>query len=230
MNKIISFCLWGNNPKYLVGMSKNIQLAKEIYPDWKVKIFVDATVPMGYKFEYEENENVEVIRKFDEIGDWKFSLRRFEAAENDDDIIILRDADSRLNYREKAAVDEWLQSDKDFHVMRDHPYHKFVILAGMCGFRNGVLKDIKKVVDNYSNVNYNYGEDYNFLLNCVYPMVKNNMFIHDDGVWSDRKNINHKFPIERGEGRELFIGQVFDENDNQIKEHIESLKQWLKNI
>ncbi len=33
---------------------------------------------------------------------------------------IVRDADSRLNVREKAAVDAWIASGRPFHVMRDH--------------------------------------------------------------------------------------------------------------
>ena len=37
--------------------------------------------------------------------------------------MLSRDCDSRLNKREKLAVDELLKSDKNFHIMRDHPWH-----------------------------------------------------------------------------------------------------------
>ena len=40
--KVISFSLYGNDPKYCVGAIKNAKLAKYIYPDWvcrfKVKV------------------------------------------------------------------------------------------------------------------------------------------------------------------------------------------------
>ena len=44
-----------------------------------------------------------------------------------------RDLDSRFSEREKAATEEWLRSNKEFHFMRDHPYHGSVILAGCWG-------------------------------------------------------------------------------------------------
>ncbi len=34
MNKVISFSLWGDNPKYTIGAIKNAELSKTIYPDW----------------------------------------------------------------------------------------------------------------------------------------------------------------------------------------------------
>mgnify|MGYP006292180853 FL=1 len=45
----------------------------------------------------------------------------------------MRDADSVLNIRERAAVDDWLASGAAFHVMRDHPVHCDLMLAGMGG-------------------------------------------------------------------------------------------------
>jgi hypothetical protein len=48
-------------------------------------------------------------------------LWRFRPAfEEDDTIVLVRDADSRLSRRERAAVEDWLASDFDFHIMRDH--------------------------------------------------------------------------------------------------------------
>ena len=38
MKKTINFSIYGDNPKYLIGMIKNIELAKELFPDWVVRI------------------------------------------------------------------------------------------------------------------------------------------------------------------------------------------------
>ena len=46
---------------------------------------------------------------------------------------IARDLDSRFTDREQAAVVEWLNSNKSFHIMRDHPLHINAILAGTWG-------------------------------------------------------------------------------------------------
>ena len=49
-------------------------------------------------------------------------------------MLISRDLDSRFTKREKDAVNDWLKSDKDIHLMRDHPGHRFGrFLAGMFG-------------------------------------------------------------------------------------------------
>ena len=45
------------------------------------------------------------------------------------DVVLSRDLDSALNEREAAAVEEWLQSGANFHLMRDHPKHGTEILG-----------------------------------------------------------------------------------------------------
>ena len=50
-------------------------------------------------------------------------------------IFISRDLDSCMTVRETAAVKEWLDSDKTFHIMRDHPDHVSNIIAGMWGIK-----------------------------------------------------------------------------------------------
>ena len=37
--------------------------------------------------------------------------------------------------REYAAVSEFIQSDMDFHIMRDHPQHDIQILGGTWGIK-----------------------------------------------------------------------------------------------
>ena len=50
-------------------------------------------------------------------------------------VVISRDLDSSITTREVAAVQEWLQSKKSFHIMRDHPQHCVPILGGTWGAR-----------------------------------------------------------------------------------------------
>ena len=46
------------------------------------------------------------------------------------DAFMSRDTDSLILPREQYAVEDWLISDKTFHVMRDHPGHCIVMLGG----------------------------------------------------------------------------------------------------
>lgn len=45
------------------------------------------------------------------------------------DAFMSRDLDMEIYPREVAAVKEWLYSDFDGHIMRDHPYHQTEMLG-----------------------------------------------------------------------------------------------------
>jgi hypothetical protein len=206
IKKIISFSLWGNNPKYTIGAIRNAELAKEIYPDWICRFYVGEDVADEIKTSLLDL-NSEIV----EMGgsDWNGMFWRFFAADSDD-IVISRDTDSRLGQREKAAVDEWLASDKDFHIMRDHPYHATAILGGMWGCRNGILKGIKQMIHNYDVREFNnkYQVDQNFLREVIYPIVWDESIVHDEFFY------HCPFPKNAPERtKSYFVGQVYDENE-----------------
>ena len=58
---------------------------------------------------------------------WRFLV----ASDASVDRYVVRDADSRVSAREKAAVDAWARSGLAFHVMRDHPSHATYADAGL---------------------------------------------------------------------------------------------------
>jgi len=224
LKKIISFSLWGTDPKYLAGALKNIVLAKTIYPDWICRFYISADVPSVFSSSLWIYSNVEVVRK-QEFGDWKSLFWRFEPIfENDVEVFIARDTDSRLSVREAAAVEEWLKSDKSFHIMRDHPYHQFAILGGMWGIKRELFEELRNAFKHIEKTN-NYGTDYLFLGKKIYPKVKHlgQVLIHDEITGFDKEA--KKFPIAR-KGLE-FVGKVFDENDKTVEEHETSLKEYL---
>lgn len=223
MDKIISFSLWGNNPKYTIGAIRNAELAATIYPTWKTRFYIASSVPNQIIYALEDIDNVEIILK-NSAGDWTGMFWRFEAAFDDKvSVAIFRDTDSRVSLREKHAVDEWLASDKLFHVMRDHPYHQFPILGGMWGVKKSPKFDLKVMLESFitSKASNNYGTDYNFLGSVLYPLIKDNdCLVHDP--FFDKKS----FPKPRNDFE--FVGQVFDENENIIKDHLEVLKNYGK--
>ena len=60
--KVISFCLWGNNPKYTVGAIRNAELAMAIYPGWTCRFYVANDVPNTILFNLEIFDNVEIVK------------------------------------------------------------------------------------------------------------------------------------------------------------------------
>lgn len=206
MLKVISFSLWGNNPKYTVGAVKNAVLALDIYPEWKCYFFIADSVPIPIINEIDALPNTKIFFKPGD-GDWRSMFWRFETSYNPViDVSVFRDTDSRLNLREKNAVDEWLKSSKTFHIMRDHPHHGFPILGGMWGFKRNNKYPMYDLLKNFNKTDQ-YGTDYKFFIEKLYPMIGEDKIVHDP--FFEKKD----FPTPRI-NRE-FVGDVFDENDTR---------------
>jgi len=215
--KLISFSLWGSNPKYTVGAIKNAQLAREIYPGWICRFYCANDVPNQIIFQLEEMDNVQLIF-MEKPGDWTSMFWRFEpAGEEDIEVVISRDTDSRLNDREKQAVDEWLLSDFGFHIMRDHPWHGYPVLGGMWGAKKGTIPNIKKLMTNFDQTD-RYGTDYSFFAQ-ISESIRGNVMVHDEFFENNQQLIKYQgckpipFPSPRIEKN--FVGKPF-ESDGSI--------------
>lgn len=236
--KAIIFSLWGDNIMYWNGAIKNIELASIFYPDWKLRFYIDESSNPELISKI-VGDNVEVIlmsidrnykfnnhdKRFDHSGIfWRFLALK----DSDIDVLLFRDCDSRISKREVDAVNTWLSSDKDFHIMRDHPYHLVPILSGMWGCKNNILSNIDDLLNiwfNWPNKGIYQAEDQDFLGQIIYPIVKNNSLEHSEFGISYGNNILN-FPTNR-ENYE-FIGDVFDENDVRHPEYWKIIKN--KNI
>lgn len=221
MKNIVSFSLWGDLPMYWIGAIKNIELVNKYLPGWICRFYIDKNCKKEL-IETIHGDNVEVIL-MESMDSFHGMFWRFLASEDlDVNIFLSRDCDSRISKREINAIEEWLKSDKDFHIMRDHPYHSVPILGGMWGCRNGIMREIglSNMINDWSQYQRK-GIDQDFLGQKVYPIVKDRTIEHSEfGIRFD--NIINKFPSER-ENYE-FVGDVFDENDNRHPEYLKILK------
>lgn len=229
MKKVISYSLWGNDRKYTIGAIRNIALAKQLYPGWKIRFYVDVSVPTSTisQINEEGTTDVEVV-EIDVLGDYQSLFWRLQPLWEDDiEITLIRDADSRLSLRERICVDEWLNSDKGIHTMFDHPYHDrmYGIMPGMSGFKKGVYQSIKYDIDIFlmSSNKFNYGCDYKFFMSVYNKKIKSNIMIHDSIKPGVDGALN--FPRKR-EGLE-FVGKIYDHCDRTILEHEEILRKWI---
>lgn len=209
--KYLSFSLWGDNPIYNVGVIRNGELFPEIYPGWKMVVYYDHTVPIETIKRLNEL-NVETIEMNEKYYGWFW---RFLISDRlDCEYAIFRDCDSRISLRERLSVDEWINSGKLIHVMRDHPAHRIPygcnsigMLAGMWGIKGGII-DMSKLVIGYCDGKPNkYGIDQSFLMK-IYNAYRNDIHTNDD-FFSD-----NPFPIKRENGR--FVGERIDINDQPL--------------
>lgn len=204
MKKIISFSLWGENTKYTLGAIKNADLALTIYPEWICRYYVGLSTPQDIIDELEKRQNTEII-KMNEQGEWNSMFWRFLPVGDDDvEIMISRDCDSRISMREKLCVDEFVSSEKLFHCMLDHPFHNG-IMGGMWGAKKGILKNIKQLIDEWPKTNQ-WQTDQSFLNTIVNPIIWDNIYVHD--------SINKRnFPTKR-ENYE-YVGEAYNGNDER---------------
>ena len=134
MTKVVSFSLWGKNPKYTVGAIKNAEIAQKAYPDYECWFYIHKpSVPKDIIDKLSKFSNCKVILKEGDLNKCNPSMWRFQPIDDPNvQIILSRDTDSRISKREKEAVDCWLKEGTLFHIMRDHPYHGcHKIFAGM---------------------------------------------------------------------------------------------------
>ena len=201
--KIISFSLWGDNTRYTQGAIRNAELAKDIYPGWICRYYISDCVPIDIIDKLVSFENVELINMG--VGDWTGMFWRFRpAGEESVEVMLSRDVDSRLTVREKMAVDEWLNSDKGFHIMRDNVQHNTAIMGGMWGAKKGAIDDMNYLIDKYIKGNF-WQADQNFLREMIYPLVKQDSCVHDEFFE------NKPFPARRDEKH--FVGQAYAGDD-----------------
>lgn len=182
--------VWGDDPRYIIGAKKQIELSKKYYPDWKVRIYTDNVN------NYKEYSNVEV----EKISDLSYGMfwRFLPMFESEDNIVLVRDSDSRITIREKMCIDEWMESDKMFHTFKDHDAHyEFPIIGCSFGYKGSFGNDLLKVMINYMNTNKFYLSDQFFLRDYIYPIIKDNTLLHsmrDDGWFADtRKLLKNKY-------------------------------------
>lgn len=215
--KVVAYSLWGDNPKYTIGAIKNAELVKNMYPGWEARFYVGQSVPKDILSSLRDRE-ANVI-EMNEPGDWRGMFWRFEAAGDFDvEVMVSRDCDSRISQREVAAVNQWLSSDAMFHIMRDHPWHGTPILGGMWGVKAPLLRNIKNLMSQFEKGNF-WQVDQNFL-KLLYPHVAQYAMVHDD--FFEKK----PWPLPRN-GLE-FVGQVFDENEVTVQEHLDVLESHLR--
>ena len=71
MKNVVSFCLYGCNATYIIGMRENIKLAKLHYPNWEIRIYHNSTVPNKYIEEYKGNGAICIL--CENIGENQFN-------------------------------------------------------------------------------------------------------------------------------------------------------------
>ena len=136
------------------------------------------------------------------------------------DVLLSRDLDSRLTSREAAAVQEWLESGRAVHSMRDHASHQMPMMGGMWGTRltqPGVRQKWRSAwqrmrTDSVITVG-RYSYDQSMLELYVWPWARDDSLEHDSYTCHIFPR-SVGFPTERRDEPENFVGNAVSENSH----------------
>jgi len=240
MTKIISFCLFGDKPQYTIGAIKNAKLAKEIYDDWKCwfyfnsqelderedkddPIYIELSRMNHVKLIGVNREQHHLMLSRFQAIDWKCNPEKlYPPFEENVSVMLSRDCDSRLSLREKLAVDKWLASDKQFLVLKDHPWHAGVpVLGGLWGVKAGLLHNMSQMINDFilEDPTNAWQCDQKFLTDKIWPKVAHTAMVFDPFYGG----LNYPIPRDNFE----FCGATHDENDKIPQNQIDELgKYW----
>lgn len=211
--RVIAFGLYGNKPKYVHGCLVNIKLSKLYYPGWVCRFYVTGVDKSTA--ELLRNAGGEVVEV--ESSSSGHMLSRFMVADDPTvDRFIVRDVDSRLNSRERFAVQEWIESGLKIHTMRDHINQFYEYNGGMWGGTKQCMPQLIKNIKNMTLEQKMGGMADIFALVGVWATYKNDTMAHDAYTCPKYIKEGHvhlrAFPTRRPFNY-LHVGQVFNEND-----------------
>ncbi len=177
---IIAFSLFGSNPRYAKGAHANVVAARYVYPGWTCRFYVDEAVAKSVV----DQLGAEGAQVF-EVGGlphakfgtfWRFLVADDAAVER----YVVRDCDAVVNVRERVAVDEWIESGRHFHLMRDAFTHTELVLAGLWGGVRGALPPIGPLMRRYVDDRiHDRTLDQRFLREMLWPTIRQSVLVHD---------------------------------------------------
>jgi hypothetical protein len=180
--KVISFSLYGTNPFYCEGAIKNAKDKSATYgSDWETWFYVYEDVPTHYVDDLKKYAD-KIIPIASDFNIKHGMFWRFLPILDDDVLcMIVRDLDSRTTNKDVRCVNDWVNSDKAFHIMRDGTTHQMPFLGGGFGFKKPMPFDFMEIMNKYPEFwnNNRYNMDQIFLARYIYPLTVNNRMVHD---------------------------------------------------
>jgi len=208
MVNVFSFSLFGEpNPLYYDGIIGNIELINKHYPTWLIFVYIGNDVPNEFVEKIRSYPNT-IIRYTNETGLVNTMYRFFAIDEAGVDVMFVRDADSRVHWKDRWAINNFLKSSKKCHIIRDHYCHDIAMLAGTWGMRKIEGLNMRELFDNFmKNPTENIkGIDQDFLKLWFYPKINTNVLVHHSNDYILVGELAVKFPFEWS--HDIYCGRV----------------------
>jgi hypothetical protein len=187
---LISYCLYGDVTKYYPSLDININNILKY--NYNIIIICD---DINFKILKIKYPSIKIIVGENYSIKNKMLWRLIPIFLNISDILFIRDADSIITDYEFVLMNNFIISDKNFHIIRNHPLHFMPIMGGLFGIKKDSFKYfyLPKISHYLSTTENLYDHDQLFLANNIYQLVINDALIHT----SHYKYLAEKiFPID----------------------------------
>lgn len=185
MVNVFSFCLYGpSNPRYYPMLIENIRIIYQYFPEWKVYVYIAPDVDARFIEVLKTWGNV-VLRATEEYGAINMIHRFYAIDEPDVDLMMVRDADSLVHWKDRWAIRRFVESPHFVaHVIRDNKHHNVPMLGGLWGMRKSAGFSVSDAYKEFkaNPKDYGAGYDQSFLTQSIYPKFINIMVHHSFGL------------------------------------------------
>ena len=112
--KIFSFCIYGFDLKYYLGLVENIRIINKYYPDYYIYLYYGIDNLNNILENIKNNfKNIKLLPT-NKNGAINMILRYLPIIDDDVEITIIRDADSEVNERDRWCINDFLSKNNKF--------------------------------------------------------------------------------------------------------------------
>lgn len=195
---VFSFCLYNSyNDFYYEGLVENVRLIQQHFPGWGIFVYIGNDVPASF-VEILETKGVH-IRYTNAIGPINMIHRYLAIEEPGVDLMIVRDADSRVHWKDRWAINEFVKSSFLAHAIRDNPVHCIPMMGGLWGLRRSGSVPVYSCFQHYlenQQILSDIGKDQTFLNLYIWPRVAHSLLVHTSIAYNTGRDTLVPFPFK----------------------------------
>jgi hypothetical protein len=181
MASVFSFCIYNPyKPLYYDGLLENIRLIQKHFPAFYTYVYIGNDVPDWFVSKIRDEKGV-VLRFTNETGAKNMIHRFFAIDEVGIDTMFVRDADSRIHWKDRWAIRDFLnRSQFVAHTIRDNKHHTAKMMGGLWALRkqSGIHVKTAYAIFQKNEVDHQHAHDQNFLIDRIYPVVRPRLLVH----------------------------------------------------
>lgn len=128
---------------YFRGLNLNLRVIPLLYPGWKCYVAMDEQTyesELKSYWDYHVSGGVMHISVKPRKPLCEMMLYRMAAIWEGFDRVLCRDSDSLISYRERQAVQVWIDGGRIMHCMTDSISHTSALMGGMIGIQSAQFK------------------------------------------------------------------------------------------